>query len=231
MANPFPFKPADLVYMRTTVVKPGQVSKLLSTYKGPFELIELVGNTNARLRDLKTGRNLARLIHVNRLKRCYSRDSISDRIDVLPTGEVRWRIDSPLADSSSGPSTAQAINQASETLAAAELVQRDPCADTTSLAPVRANSSSATIEVQDNDQQPDTSHDTDRYFAASRISKQRMRGRTKQFLVHWRADRNARPPPPTWTDENMCSHALIDSFYTTHTRQGQLRANYRRSRN
>ncbi len=68
-AKPHDFKVADIVYLnQPTFVRPQLSQKLAPMYKGPFQVIRLLGQHNCKLRSLPNGKILKKAINVSRLR-------------------------------------------------------------------------------------------------------------------------------------------------------------------
>jgi hypothetical protein len=74
-----PFKLGDLVWLYTKHVKKGLSPKLISPWHGPFRIIDLPFETNARLARLD-GKPFKQLVHVTRLKKFNSPEKPRVRI-------------------------------------------------------------------------------------------------------------------------------------------------------
>jgi hypothetical protein len=67
-AKPPPYAAGDKVLLRDTRVKKGETVKLKRPYTGPFIITECRPGFNYRLQELKTGRDLKRAVHADRLR-------------------------------------------------------------------------------------------------------------------------------------------------------------------
>jgi hypothetical protein len=67
-AKPPPYAAGDKVLLRDTRVKKGETAKLKRPYTGPFIITECRPGFNYRLQELKTGRDLKRAVHTDRLR-------------------------------------------------------------------------------------------------------------------------------------------------------------------
>ena len=67
--NPRKFKAGDLVYVKTTAMKPGENQKLIQTWKGPYMIQRMIGEETAQL---EVPRKRSIRSHVNNLKRYYT---------------------------------------------------------------------------------------------------------------------------------------------------------------
>jgi hypothetical protein len=67
-AMPPPYAAGDKVLLRDTKVKKGETAKLKRPYTGPFIITECRPGFNYRLQELKTGRDLKRAVHADRLR-------------------------------------------------------------------------------------------------------------------------------------------------------------------
>jgi hypothetical protein len=63
----------DLVYKAEFVNKPGTSAKLLPKFSGPFKIQSLIGQNNARLQDIVTGKILKNLVSLDHLRRARER--------------------------------------------------------------------------------------------------------------------------------------------------------------
>jgi hypothetical protein len=99
-ATPPPYAAGDKVLLRDTRVKKGKIAKLKRPYTGPFIITECRPGFNYRLQELKTGRDLKRAVHADRLRplREMQNDYRQTAINrVVAAGELRskrviWRI-------------------------------------------------------------------------------------------------------------------------------------------
>jgi hypothetical protein len=67
-AKPPPYAAGDKVLLRDTRVKKGETVKLKRPYTGLFIVTECRPGFNYRLQELKTGRDLKRAVHADRLR-------------------------------------------------------------------------------------------------------------------------------------------------------------------
>jgi hypothetical protein len=67
-AKPLPYAAGDKVLLRDTRAKKGETVKLKRLYTGPFIFTECRLGFNYRLQELKTGRDLRRAVHADRLR-------------------------------------------------------------------------------------------------------------------------------------------------------------------
>ena len=64
-----PFKPADLVWLHSTVIPQGHSRKLHHPWTGPYTVIERVSESDYRIKGLR-GRRRTHIVHFDRLKLC-----------------------------------------------------------------------------------------------------------------------------------------------------------------
>jgi hypothetical protein len=63
----------DLVYKAEFAHRPGTSSKLLPKFSGPYKIQSLIGQNNARLQDIVTGKTLKNLVSLDHLRRARER--------------------------------------------------------------------------------------------------------------------------------------------------------------
>ncbi|KAJ8931817.1 hypothetical protein NQ314_015213 [Rhamnusium bicolor] len=73
------FGQGDLVYMKDVDAKQGLSRKLVKPWKGPYRVIDVVGPVTYKIR--KVGSREEQVVHINRLKKFYQRESISSEDD------------------------------------------------------------------------------------------------------------------------------------------------------
>jgi hypothetical protein len=67
------FKENDCVYKQEFAHRPGTSAKLLPKFSGPFKIQNLIGQNNARLQDIVTGKILKNLVSLDHLRRAQDR--------------------------------------------------------------------------------------------------------------------------------------------------------------
>jgi hypothetical protein len=67
------FRENDIVYKAEFAHRPGTSSKLLPKFSGPFKIQSLIGQNNARLQDIATGKILRNLVSLDHLRRARER--------------------------------------------------------------------------------------------------------------------------------------------------------------
>jgi hypothetical protein len=234
-ANPQNFSVGDIVYLRNTVIKPNEAAKLKTSYTGLYKIVAIVKDTNARLLDLTTNRCLARLQHLNRLRKSYAQTKQSDRITVADDGTVQLKPKPPPANipatkvmESNKSITQQTLTpavstslQSSQPFDSSTLTsgaQRDIQTDAHKHTDAQRNNNAHSTEAQ-TDEQPDS----DKEYKATRISKRRKINGDIYYLVHWRKSPNLPPYKPSWEKADNCNAALLEHYLANYTTTGQRR--------
>jgi RNA:NAD 2'-phosphotransferase (TPT1/KptA family) len=69
--RPCKYHIGQMVFLHDPIKKEGECTKIRRPWRGPFSIKELVGDHNAKLINLENGKEIERLVHIDRLKRCY----------------------------------------------------------------------------------------------------------------------------------------------------------------
>jgi hypothetical protein len=196
------FKIGDQVLLHTPTIKPGLNRKLVQKFSGPFYICDVNDNHTYIIRDGKTHQQHPSRVHANRLRAFVSPwNRLYNAHDTAANAEqqVDKQTDNDATTPLISPNTA---------------ASSDPHA-----APSNNSSSSAPLSTQTTNGQDKLTNDTREWHDAERILSSRVRNRRRQYRVKW-SDKNY---PPSWTDANDVSAALVREFQIRRTQQRRRR--------
>ncbi len=216
--RPHTYYKGEVVFLHDPVRKEGECSKLRRPFRGPYSILEMVGTQNAKLINTRTGKQIERMVHVDRLKPCYLRDTLD------AVNDREERILQRRQDGQPTPANTDAQDQEPKGTTPDELPPRTTLTEedqietdndlTQSYNPLKEQPVAGTAPDQE-------------YYAAEKILRQKKLAGKTWYLIRWVQDK----AEDSWTLATDVTQGLVDRWLVTHTKEGTLRKTKKTQRN
>jgi len=208
-AKPHAYYKGEVVFLHDPIKKSEECSKLRRVWRGPYSIIEMVGLQNARLINAQTGKQIDRLVHVDRLKPAYLQDTVEvlNERERRAVGEEERRLTVARETTKEGEVGKELRRQMTVGEQAGD-VEVTQVYD-----PDKGDQGEVVVDIGNSQE----------YYAAEKIVGQRKVGGKVWYKVRWIEE----GAEDSWTLAADVTQGLVDRWLVTHTKEGKLRKSKR----